>query len=49
MVCDTGRRQEEFDFSAEPPLDPQQVCASAICRWVVHRDALLMSAHSTSA
>jgi len=38
----TVRDLENFDFSAQPSIDPGQIRDLAACRWVAHGDALLL-------
>ena len=36
------RTLEQFDFEAQPALDPKQVRDLSLCRWIAHGDALLL-------
>jgi DNA replication protein DnaC len=36
------RDLEDFDFAAQPSVDPHQIRELAACRWVAHGEALLL-------
>ena len=38
----TVRDLDGFDLTAQPSLDPRQIRALAVCRWVAHGEALLL-------
>lgn len=37
-----ARTLEQFDFEAQPALDPKQIRDLALCRWIANGDALLL-------
>lgn len=38
--CD--RTLEQFDFNAQPGIDPKQISDLSLCRWVAHGDSVLL-------